>query len=217
VNTNVNLAASAGALALLSTALLFLIATIALAQSLVVRKRTRAKVVVLVMLIMAGGYLGALLMFSLSSHETVLVRGQEKHFCELDCHLAYSIVATRQATQLDGSNRRTAQGQFTIITLKTRFDESTISSDRGDGLLYPNGRVLTLIDDNGKSYLPVIQAGTPMTSPLRPGESYTTDVAFDLPADAKPTTLLVNEGAWDTRLVIGHENSPLHKKTRFQV
>jgi hypothetical protein len=217
VNTNVNLAASVGALVLLSTAFLFLVATIALVQSLVVRKRTRAKVMVLVMLIMAGSYLAAILIFSLSSHETVLVRGQEKHFCELDCHLAYSIVATRQATQLDGSNRPMAQGSFTIITVKTRFDESMISSARGDGLLYPNGRVLTLIDDSGKSYLPVIQTGTPMTSPLRPGESYMTEVAFDLPANAKPTTLLVNEGAWDTRFVIGHENSPLHKKTRFQV
>jgi hypothetical protein len=63
----------------------------------------------------------------------------------------------------------------------------------------------------------VTQTGTPLTSPLRPGESYTTDVAFDLPANAKPAMLFVAEGAWDTRFVIGHENSLLHKKTRFQV
>lgn len=217
MNTNVNLAAPIGALALLGTAFLFFVAAIGLVQSLVVRKRTRAKVVALVMLIMAAGYLAAILIFSLRSHETVLARGQEKYFCELDCHLAYSIVATRQAKQLDGSELPGAHGQFTIITVKTRFDESTISSGRGDSLLYPNGRVLTLIDDSGKSYLPVTQTGSPMTSPLRPGQSYTTDVAFDLPASAKPVTLMVSEGAWDTRLVIGHENSPFHKKTRFQV
>jgi hypothetical protein len=213
----VNLSAPVGALALLGVAFLFLVAAIALAHSLIVRKRKRAKVVLLAMLIVAASYLAAILVFSLASHENVLARGQEKHFCELDCHLAYSIVATRQAKQLDGPKPLTAQGQFTIITIKTRFDESTISPDRGNGLLYPNGRVLTLIDDSGKNYLPVTQTGTPMTLPLGPGETYTTDVAFDLPAGAKPTTLLVNEGAWDTRFVIGHENSPFHKKTRFQV
>ena len=74
-----------------------------------------------------------------------------------------------------------------------------------------------MIDEHGNPYSPVSQAGTPITTPLRPGESYTTDVAFDLPLNAKPTTLLINEDAWETRLVIGNENSLLHKKTRFQV
>jgi hypothetical protein len=57
----------------------------------------------------------------------------------------------------------------------------------------------------------------PFTTPLRPGESYTTTLGFDLPAEAKPSTLLINEGEWETHLVIGHENSPLHRKTRFQL
>jgi hypothetical protein len=61
------------------------------------------------------------------------------------------------------------------------------------------------------------QLNTPLTTPLRPGESYTTDLVFDLPPNAKPTALLMKEGEWITRLVIGHENSPLHKQTKFQV
>jgi hypothetical protein len=40
---------------------------------------------------------------------------------------------------------------------------------------------------------------------------------FDLPADVKQAKLLINEGDWITHLVIGHENSPLHKKTAFQI
>lgn len=36
-------------------------------------------------------------------------------------------------------------------------------------------------------------------------------------APAKPTTILINEGVWETRFLIGHGNSLLHKKTRFQV
>jgi hypothetical protein len=56
-----------------------------------------------------------------------------------------------------------------------------------------------------------------MTTPLRPSESYTTDVIFDLPAETRNPTLLINEGEWVTRFIVGHENSPFHHKTRFQL
>jgi hypothetical protein len=218
MNTNVNLAAPVGALALLGTGFLLLVTALVLIQSLIVRKRVRAKIVLVAMLVIAGAYLAAILVFSFASHETVLARGQEKHFCELDCHLAYSVVDTRQTKTLgDSPNQTTAQGVYTVVTIKTRFDETTIAPWRGNGLLSPNSRVLTVIDERGNRYAPASQGGTPMTSPLRPGESYTTDVVFDLRPDVKAGTLLINEGEWETRLVIGHENSPLHKKTRFQL
>jgi hypothetical protein len=218
MNTNVNLAAPIGALALLGTAFLLFVAAAILIQSLIVRKRGRAKIVVLAILLIAGAYLAAILIFSLSSHERVLARGQEKHFCEIDCHLAYSIVNTTQAKTIGvAPNQRNAQGQFTVITVKTRFDETTTSLQRGNALLYPNSRALTLIDDRGNRYGPSSQFGTPFTTPLQPGDSYTTDVAFDLPTNIKPATLLINEGEWVTHFVIGHENSPLHRQTKFQV
>jgi len=228
MNTNVNLSAPIGAIALLGTGFLFFVSTLVLVQSLIVRKQGRAKFVALVMLLIAGAYLAAILIFSLASHEKVLARGDEKHFCEIDCHLAYSVANTRQSKTLGNSpNQTTAQGAYTIVTIKTRFDETTISPRRGNGLLYPNSRSLTLVDDRGNKYSPSSEAqraleaaqssGTPLTNPLRPGESYTTEVAFDLPADVKASTLLINEGESLTRLVIGHENSPLHHQTRFQL
>lgn len=216
--TNVNLAAPVGAMALLGTAFLLLVTAIVLIQSLVVRRLGRAKIVLVTLLAIAGIYLILLIGFSLASHENVLARGQEKHFCELDCHLAYSIVNSTQAGSFAGGpNQLTPRWQFTIITIKTRFDETTIAPWRGNGLLRPNGRAISLIDERGNRYAPVAQAGTPITTPLRPGETYLTDAAFDLPPGAKPATLLINEDAWETRLVIGHENSLLHKKTRFQI
>ncbi len=216
--TNVNLAAPVGALTLLGAAFLLFLTTIVLIQSLILRKHGRAKIVLLALMVIAGGYLFAMLIFSFASRENVLARGQEKHFCELDCHLAYSIVnATQAKTFGNAANQVTAQGEFTIITVKTRFDETTIGARRGNGLLYPNGRVLIVIDEHGNQYSPVSLAGTPLTNPLRPAESYTTDIAFDLPVNAKPTTILINEDAWETRFIIGHENSLLHKKTRFQI
>ena len=228
MNTNVNLSAPLGAMAFLGTGLLFFVSGLVLIQSLVVHKRGRAKFVLMVMLVIAGAYLAAILIFSLVSHEKLLPRGEEKHFCEIDCHLAYSIAGTRQSKTLGNApNQSTAQGMYTVVTIKTRFDETTISPTRGNGLLYPNSRVLTLVDERGNKYSRSIEgqraleaaqnSGTPLTTPLKPGGSYTTEVVFDLPPDAKAITLLVNEGEWETHFVIGHENSPLHRKTRFQL
>jgi hypothetical protein len=226
MNTNVNLSAPIGVVALLGTGFIFFVAALVLVQSLIVHKRGRVKFILVAMLLMAGAYLAAILIFSLASQEKALARGEEKHFCEIDCHLAYSIVNTRQEKAL-GNPPATAQGTYTVVTVKTRFDESTISSRRGDGLLYPNSRVLTLLDEHGNKYSPSVAGqraldaaqggGTALTTPLRPGESYTTNVVFDLPAGVKAGTLLINEGESITRFVIGHENSPLHKKTRFQL
>jgi hypothetical protein len=226
MNTNVNLLAPIGVLAFLGTGFLLFLATLGLIQSVVVRKHSRAKVVLLAMLVIAGAYLAAILIFSLASHEKVLARGEEKHFCEIDCHLAYSVVDTRQAKTL-GNPPTTAQGTYTVVTIKTRFDETTISSQRGDGLLYPNSRVVRLIDEHGIKYAPASNdqralaagqgEGKPLSTPLRPGESYITVIVFDLPADARASTLLINEGEWVTHLVIGHENSPLHQQTKFQL
>lgn len=226
--TNVNLAAPLGALALLGTGFLFLLLALAFVLTLLKRKFRANKSVLVAGALIAAAYVGVLLIFSLKSTEQALARGQEKHFCEIDCHLAYSIVAVTDSKTLGAPPQQaTAAGTFRSITIKTRFDENTISPNRGNGLLYPNSRVVTLIDEQGRKYLPSSEgqrvleqnrsAGTAMTSPLRPGESYTTTVVFDLPADARNHSLLINEGEWLTHFVIGHENSPFHKLTKFQL
>ncbi len=216
--TNVNLAAPISVLAFLGTGFVLVVASIALTQSIIVRKTNRAKTLLAVMLNVGLAYLAATIIFSLVSRDQLLARGQEKHFCELDCHLAYSIADVAQDKTLGkGESQARAHDQFTIITIKTRFDETNSGPRRGDGLLFPNGRLFTLFDDRGNRYLPAAQAGTPVTKPLRPGETYTTDLAFDLPANAKPAVLLLVESAWETRLLIGHENSLLHGQTKFQI
>ena len=216
--TNVNLAAPVGALALLGTGFILFLGAILLIHALIMRKNRRAKLFLAAILTVGCAYFGVMLVFSVISHDKLLARGEEKHFCELDCHLAYSITNTQQAKTIgDTTSLATAQGQFTIVTIRTRFDETTIGPQRGNGLLHPNRRALTLIDERGNRYAPVAQSGVPLMTPLRPGESYTTDVAFDLPSDAKNATLLLKESDWITHLVIGHENSPLHKKTSFQL
>jgi hypothetical protein len=228
MNTNVNFAGPLGAMAFLGTGFVLLVAALFLIYSLVAQKFGRAKIVIIGMAVVAGVYLALILIFSFASSEKVLARGQEKHFCEIDCHLAYSIADIKQMKTIGNApNQATATGAFTVVTIKTRFDETTIGPTRGNGQLYPNSRVLTVVDEQGRKYSPSAEglkalelagaAGTPIQTPLRPGESYTTTVAFDLPAEVKNPTLLINEGEWVTHFVIGHENSLLHKKTRFQL
>jgi hypothetical protein len=94
-------------------------------------------------------------------------------------------------------------------------------------LLKPNSRVATVLDAEGREYevspegrraLELTEGtGMPFTTPLRPGESYTTELVFDLPADVRAPRLLLREGEAVTHFIIGHENSPLHKKTAFQL
>lgn len=231
--TNVNLAAPLGALALLGSGFLFFVAGLLLVYSIVRKKLGPTKFAVLTLFLVCGLYLAALLIFSLASSERLLARGEEKHFCEIDCHLAYSISDVQQPKDLVEVGIKAAPreldtaGLFWVVTIKTRFDETTIGANRGDGLLYPNSRIVSVMDESGREYLPAPQAqralensnaaGTGMTVPLRPGESYSSTFIFDLPWDIKKPTLLIREGDLVTHFVIGHENSPLHKKTRFQI
>ena len=232
--TNVNLLAPVGALAFLGTAFLLFVIGIVFLYSLLKKKFGLTRLALVTIALVAGLYLAVLLVFSFASSEHVLARGEEKHFCEIDCHLAYSIIKVQEpkalaevANQAAAANEVTAAGLFRVVTVKTRFDETTIGPNRGDGLLYPNSRIVSVVDENGKEYLPAATAqrvlensqaaGTAMTVPLRPGESYTTTLVFDLPPNIKQPSLLIREGEWVTHFVIGHENSLFHRKTRFQI
>lgn len=226
--TNVNLAAPIGALAFLATGLLFLIAGVIFLYTVIKGELAGSKFVISALAVIAVAYVGVLMFFSLTSSETVLARGQEKHFCEIDCHLAYAVLGVQQTKTIgNGPNQATAQGIYHVITVRTRFDENTITPTRGDGPLNPNSRIATVIDAQGHRHGPSEDgqralaqfegSGIPFSTPLRPGETYTTRLVFDLPPDATSPTLLINEGSWLTHFIIGHENSPWHKKTRFQL
>jgi hypothetical protein len=228
VNTNVNLAAPVGVLCFLGACFAMAALGLVTLHALVVRRFGRARVTLVMLAGVLAVYFGLVLVFSLASGEKVLARGEEKHFCEIDCHLAYSVADVRRAKSIgDGASAATARGEFYVVTVKTRFDETTISPTRGSGQLYPNPRSVSVFDGRGHSY-PISEegqralaasgsAGTPLDTPLRPGESYTTELAFDLPPDAGDPVLLINESDLPTHFIIGHENSPLHKKTEFKL
>jgi hypothetical protein len=177
-------------------------------------------------LTIAAGYLLLLTSVSFASSEKVLPAGGWKYFCEIDCHLAYSLVGAQTAGALGPEMQQIfPRGKFVVVRVKTWFDERTISAHRGNGPLTPNARKVILVDDTGRGFAPSSESqaafarlgnsSTPITEPLRPGESYTTDFVFDVPKGARGLRLLITEDDPETRLVIGHENSLLHKKIYF--
>jgi hypothetical protein len=178
-------------------------------------------------------YATALVGASAASHEWALSPGEEKYFCEIDCHLAYSVAGIEQIQTLgSGSNQKAAKGTFFVVKLRTRFDEHTISPRRGDSPLTPSPRAVTLVDGQGHEYpvsrdaqqaLEASLAGrwTPLTNALRPGESYLTPLVFELPPGASGLKLLIaspTQPEWLGRVLIGDEGSILHKKVylRFE-
>lgn len=177
------------------------------------------------------GYSAVLLGASFTSRELALAPGEEKYFCEIDCHLAYSIAGVTKAGALGGAAQTaTAKGTFYVVSVRTRFDETTTSPRRGDGPLTPSPRALSILDDQGRTYsisdtgqealARSLGAGTPLNQPLRPGESYTTQFVFDLPQDARNPRLLVSsptEPRWIGLVLIGDENSLFHRKVFLRI
>lgn len=226
MHTNVNLEAAAGVLSLLGAALLLVAMGCVVLYALAKRKGELARKVLFVSAALVAAYVSALTVFSILSEEKIIARGEEKYFCEIDCHLAYSVLGVRRAKTLGGTAwQANAEGEFYVVTVQTRFDANTITPRRGDFPLKPNPREATVFDERGRSYgissegrraLELSgEAGRPLSTPLRPGESYATELVFDLPPDAERPVLLINESLPPTRFIIGHENSFLHKKTKF--
>lgn len=175
--------------------------------------------------LLVGGTYGVVWVGSaLASHERTLGPGELKYFCEMDCHIAYSVTNVRTAPALgQGADATIASGTYYVVTLRTWFDPHTISTHRPlDVPLWPNPRQAVIVDRSGRLYRTSLAAqkvldepSVPLSQELRPGESYETRLVFDLPRDVKDPRLLIRDQDPMSILLIGHENSPLHRKVFF--
>ena len=164
------------------------------------------------------GYAAVLGFFSWASYDRTVARGDEKFFCAMDCHIAYSVQNVERMLTL-------GDGQFYVVTLRSHFDERTIAPWRGNGALTPDPPELVLIDGSGRQFAvsatgqKAWEATRPqshsMLDPLRPGESYETTWVFDVPADAQSVRLFAGWHGFPSYLLIGDEDSPGHRKTYF--
>jgi hypothetical protein len=202
-------------LAFLGTAFLLFCAAIGAGVAAAARRPGLAKGLGAVGLTAAVVYSTLLLAASLLSHERTLAPGERKYFCEMDCHIAYEVTA---AAAPDATTR--------VVTVRAWFDPSTIAPFRGNGPLSPNPRIIWLVDDAGRHHEPDAAAAAkwdeahgspsaPLDRELRPGESYTTTLAFTVPPDARRLRLFIGSTVGPERLLIGHEYSPLHGKIYF--
>ena len=164
----------------------------------------------------SGVALYAVLLFglSLTSRTRILAFNQGKHICELDCHSEYSVVAVRTDKHVGG---RTATGTFYVVTVKVLFDSTTISARRGMAPLEIGPRTVYVLDGEGREYpLQPDGASDSLRHSIVPGQSYMTDLVFDLPASiTRPMLFVGATAAAPDRILIGSENSVLHKKTLF--
>ena len=167
----------------------------------------------------AGVYALALAGFSATASAREVAAGGEKYFCELDCHLAYSVAGVERLASSPGD----ADGGVEIVSLRVRFDPRTAALGRGDQPLHPRPRRARLIASDGRAYEPSAaalrgaKAGAALHDPLRPGQSAVVPLAFELPRGVRGQRLLLTERSPETRVLIGHENSFFHPRTAFRL
>ena len=204
-------------LSFLGTCFLLGLAAVVFFYGWIARKPRRAGQALGAAVIIGGLYITLLVGAALASRERTLGPAEWKYFCEVDCHIAYSVTNVRQAKTIgEGGAAKTALGTFYLVTIRTRFDEATIGPQRGKGVLYANPREVYALDEQGHIYTPLTpDLAELLRKPLRPGESYDTQALFDLPSDVREPRLFIKNAGWENYLLIGHENSPLHKKAYF--
>lgn len=172
--------------------------------------------------VLLGGYAAVLAFFSGASYDRTVARGDEKFYCGMDCHIAYSVQNVERTKSIGDTS---AQGEFYVITLRSHFDERTIAPWRGNAPLTLDPPSLTLIDGAGHPYdiwgdgqrAWEAEHGQPhrLGDPLRPGESYETTWVFDVPNQAQSVRLFAGWHGFPSYVLIGDEASPRHAKTYF--
>ena len=204
--TNTNLAAPFSALGFLAAMAGLLVAIVVIAGSVFSGHGVLARAMAAAASVGLVLYVGMLVGYSARSEDVTLAPGQEKFFCEIDCHIGYTIVDVKR------------EGESVRVSLRTHFDERTIAPWRGNSPLTPVPRTIAAMDSEGRVY-PAHQSGGPsLTTALRPGESYVSEFTFTLPLGARDARLLVaTDASFPERVLIGNENSFFHRKVLFRL
>jgi hypothetical protein len=113
-----------------------------------------------------------------------------------------------------------ARGAFYIVTLRVSSRAKRITQRALDAGVY-------LLDKQGKRYDVSIQgqqaleaaglAGLPLNSPVDAGASFTSTTVFDLPSNSAQPSLVITHGAFPGIIIIGDDQSFLHKPTIIQL
>jgi hypothetical protein len=218
---NVNLDAHMSALLFLGSAALLLVLLLTM-LILFFSRRQWMRYASIAVTVLVVGYAVLLVGFSIFSREHTLAQGEEKYFCELDCHVAYSVQSVERVKAIGGT---VAHGEFYVVTIRARFDEHTTAPWRPrDVPVTPDPLRFALVNADGvatspsaagqKAWDSLHRASPTLFSPLLPGESRQATFVFEASPMQNPR-LLASFQSFPTQVLIGDENSLLHRKTYF--
>lgn len=181
------------------------------------RQWTWAKRVLLILFSFLVLYAGVLLSVSLLSPQRVLAMHQNR--CFDDWCLSVERVV-QQSTVGAAPMVATAHGTFYLVTVRVSSQARGITQralDAQVSLLDARGQRADP-DPAGQQALDATgQGGQPLDGALAPGGSFTRTVVFDLPMSSSHLALVVTHGLFPDVLVIGSEQSFLHKPTIIQL
>lgn len=162
-------------------------------------------------------YTMLLLGVSILSPQRVLAMHQNR--CFDDWCLAVERVV-QQSSIGDSPKVVTAHGTFYLVTVQVSSQARAITQRALDVQIY-------LLDAQGQRYDPDTSGqqaldatghgGQPLDSQLAPGGSFIRIVVFDLPKNSSHLALVVTHGVFPDVLVIGSDQSFLHKPTIIQL
>jgi hypothetical protein len=162
-------------------------------------------------------YAVVLLSVSLLSPQHLLAMHQDR--CFDDWCLAVERVV-QQPTVGASPTIVTARGEFYLVTVRVSSRAKVISQRALDAQVYlldASSQRYNLSPTGQQALDATGQGGQPLSSELVPGGSFTRTVVFDLPKGAAHLAMAVTHGLFPDLLVIGSEQSFLHKPTLIEL
>ena len=156
---------------------------------------------------------------SIFSVEKTLARNEPKNYCGFyfDCHLHTSVEDVRKTTKLGD---RTANGEFYIVKVKVFSDAKRESL----GLIGTQAKVF---DEQKREFRrdteaeKFLGAQPEFEKRIAPTETFTKEIVFDIPADAKNPRLDLNDGYgidnYIEAVLVDDEDSFWHKRNYFKL
>jgi len=194
-----------------------ILALFVLGYSLFRRQWTRAKRIFLLLGSFLAVYVVVLLSVSFFSPPRVLAMRQNRCFDDW-CLSVEQVV--QQPTVGIAPTVITAHGVFYLVTMRVSSLARAIPQRALDAEVY-------LLDARGLHYDPdssgqqvlnaIGQGGQPLNSELAPSGSFIHTAVFDLPKSSSHLSLVVTHGLFPDVLVIGSDQSFLHKPTIIQL
>jgi len=171
--------------AFLGTAAFLAVASAAALVAFWMRKKWIGIAATLLAFLFTCGYALVLVGVSLTSHEKTLAPGENKYFCEMDCHIAYSVVDFEEAKALAMNHSRLCRRALRDCSIEDLVRSGHYLQASRRRYLNPKSTACCLVDEAGISSAITSGAGSPgqvarryapLSQPLRPGESYVTEL-----------------------------------------